>query len=339
MKTSFSLLIITCTILLLINSVVSTKVSPETTKNTINAVLGDESYMNTFGEAPSSSITDEKRIITHLSYVEELLRNSMPNDITPKQKEQRLAFLDHLRNYRMAGNFPVNDDHPDRRRPTFISNNGNICAVGYLVEQSAGRAIAERINDIYKYSYINEIDAPEFMEWVEESGFTVKELAMIQPTYQSEEVHQNRNRIETPFILASGVALSANALYWSNDITGYTPIQNHNVRQWAGLAIGTGTMLFGALNVNTTSQRIVNKQDFNCCSSTTYVETNHLKTGLSTGHIIVGAATFLRSAWSLIQSSPQQGPTDSGPVVTNFTLPHTDGSQVVSGIGYRFTFN
>ncbi|MEX2633679.1 MAG: hypothetical protein WD267_06575 [Balneolales bacterium] len=339
MRTSQTLLL-GCTVLLLIYSVARLNVWPETNMDSINAVLGDESYISTFGQVPNSSVTDAKRIYTHLSYVEDILRNSLPNDITPKQKEQRLAFLDHLRDYRMEGNFPVNDDHPDFRRPTFISDNGNICAVGYLVEQSAGRAMAEQINNHYKYSYITAIDDPAFLDWVEESGFSVEELAMIQPGYESvREVHQNNNHLEAPYIATSGVTLTANALYWSQEITDYTPLHNNNVRQWAGLAIGTGSVLFGTLNVNTKSRWQVTEQSGMWYITTKYVETNHLKTVLSSGHIIAGTATLLRSAWNLLNATSQREIGESGLLVTNFTLPHANGTHTVSGIGYRFTFN
>lgn len=308
--------------------------------NTINAILGDESYINTFGKAPNSSVTDAERIYTHLNYVEELLRNSLPNDITPRQKERRLAFLDHLRDYRLAGNFPVNDDHPDTRRPTFISDNGNICAVGYLVEQSAGRAVAEFINNHFKYSYITEIGAPVFLDWAKKSGFSLEELAMIQPTYHSTtEVHQTTYRLEVPYILTSSVALSANALYWSPEITTYTPFPNNNVRQWAGLAIGTGTILHGALNANLTSKRQVHENGGMWSHTTIYVEKNYLRSALSSGQVLIGAATFLMSARKLLNASSKSRVNESGVMVTSFSLPHENGSQAVGGVGYRFTFN
>lgn len=334
------LLLAGCALLLLMYTADRFKASTETNEGTINAILGDESYISTFGEAPDSGVTDAERIFTHLTYVEELLRNSLSDNITPEQRDQRLAFLDHLRDYRMAGNFPVNDNHPDIRRPTFISDNGNICAVGYLVEQSAGRAMAEHINDHYKYSYIKAIDAPEFLDWAAESGFTVEELAMIQPAYQStEEVRVNNNRLGAPYVVVSGVALTANALYWSQDVTGYTPFPNDNARQWAGLAIGAGTMLYGSFNVNATSRSQVNHQNGMWNTTINYVETNHLRTGISAGHIAVGAATVIRSAWYLLSSSPQPGPSDSGLVVTSYELPQVSGTQAVSGIGYRFSLN
>ncbi|MCH8495318.1 MAG: hypothetical protein LAT57_06765 [Balneolales bacterium] len=340
MRTSNILLLTGCTVLLLIYSLANFKVLPETNKNTINAILGDKSYISTFGEAPNSSVTDAERTYTHLSYVEQLLRNSLPDNLTPSQKEQRLTFLDHLRDYRLAGNFPVNDDHPDTRRPTFISGNGNICAVGYLVEQSAGRAVAEFVNDHYKYSYINAIDAPIFLDWAEKSGFTIEELAMIQPAYQSvENVNQTSYRLEAPYIVTSSVALTANAFYWSPDFDVYSPFTNNTTRQWAGLAIGTGTILHGILNVNLKSQRQETYQNGLWTTTTNYVERNYLRSALSSGQIIVGAATLFVSARNLLNASSESRLSESGLIVTSFSLPHENGAQAVGGVGYRFAFN
>jgi hypothetical protein len=163
---------------------------------------------------------------------------------------------------------------------------------------------------------------------------------MIQPNYQSvTEVRQNNNRLETPYIVISGVALAANALYWSPEISSFTPFPNNTTRQWAGLAIGAGTILYGVLNVNTTSTREVHEGGSFWDHTTKYIETNHLKTGLSTGHVIVGAATLLRSAYYLMNASSHSGPNESGLMLTSFALQHENGSQAVGGIGYRFAFN
>lgn len=340
MKSINLFLLVSCTVLLLMSSVDRQHVSTDANSNTINAILGDVSYITAFGKAPNSSVTDSERIDTHLKYVEDLLRSSHPDEITTDQIQQRHYFLNQLREYRMAGNFPVNDDHPDRRRPTFISNNGNICAVGFLVEQSAGREVAERINEQFKYSYILEIDDPVFLNWVNDSGFTLKELAMIQPSYMEYiEVERNNNRLGASYAVASGTLLTANTLFWTHEMNKVQLFDNNEVNRWAGLAVGAGTILLGSLNMNNTSQRQVVKDNMMWSHTTTYIETNHLRTGVSTGHIVVGAATFLRAAYQLMNPSQQPANNESGLVATNFTLPHAKGYASVSGIGYRFAIN
>ncbi len=72
----------------------------------------------------------------------------------------------------------------------FIDTKGTICAVGYLIEQSAGRPLAEKIAASHRYSFIEDIakDMPEVRDWVAASGFTLDELGQIQPGYQGPDV-------------------------------------------------------------------------------------------------------------------------------------------------------
>lgn len=46
-----------------------------------------------------------------------------------------------------------------------------------------GRAVAEAINAEHKHALIEEMDTPMLAAWVATSGFSVDELAMIQPMY------------------------------------------------------------------------------------------------------------------------------------------------------------
>ncbi len=305
----------------------------------INAVIGNESYISMYGTLPGPSASDEERIFTHLSYVEQKLRDTVPEGLTQEQQQRRLAFLDHLRDYRTARDYPVNDNHPDLRRPTFISKNGNICAVGYLVEQSAGRVLAEDINKTYKYSYIKDIDAPAFLKWAAASGFTIRELAMIQPSYHNvKEVRENNDRLGTSYSIASGALITANTAYWAQDLSDSHLFSNPQTTYWTGLAVGAGTMLVGTLNLDNVTRTYDTGSNGHWSWTNTHTETNHLRTGVSAGHVVVGMATFMRSAWQLITSSPPPSPGDSGLTVTNFTLPDAGGAQTVSGVGYRFTF-
>ena len=60
---------------------------------------------------------------------------------------------------------------------------GRICAVGYLIEQSAGRALAEAINAHFAEAMITEMESLALDGWIATSGLNVCELAMIQPCY------------------------------------------------------------------------------------------------------------------------------------------------------------
>jgi len=152
--------------------------------NTINAVLGDVSFVKKFGKAPNEATNERLRIQTHLAYVEALLRKADVSHLSPTLRERRAALLDKLHDYRLAGEFPTNLDFPQERRPCFIDAAGNICAVGYLIKQTAGRALAERITAAHKYDFLADMQMPELSAWVEASGLTARECAMIQPGYQ-----------------------------------------------------------------------------------------------------------------------------------------------------------
>lgn len=152
-------------------------------ENTINRVSGDKSYIEIFGKKPGGHVPDQLRIRTHLRYAEQILRERPTDHLSAGQQKNRARYLDMLIDYYQAGEFPHNDGHSGIRRPTFIDNNGNICAVGYLLEQSAGRQVAESVNKKYKYAFITDIDESGFKKWAKTSGFRFKELAMIQPQY------------------------------------------------------------------------------------------------------------------------------------------------------------
>lgn len=139
------------TILLLFLSC-SQKKTPD--QQTVNAVIGDASYIKTFDEAPSQKTDEILRIKTHLKYVEQLLREKDVSHLPNNQQKNREYLLDLLEQYRLAGQFPKNLKYSNKRVPCFIDKFGNICAVGYLIEQTAGREVAERINNQFQYEYL-----------------------------------------------------------------------------------------------------------------------------------------------------------------------------------------
>jgi hypothetical protein len=108
-----------------------------------------------------------------------VLRAVPIQNISPALRAERMKNLDRLHEYRVRGIFPSNPR--TIARPCFIDNSGNICAVGYLVERSAGRAVAEAISDRYRHAFIDEMNSPLLERWIASSGLTSTEAAMIQP--------------------------------------------------------------------------------------------------------------------------------------------------------------
>ncbi|MEQ9498042.1 MAG: hypothetical protein RIT81_14320 [Deltaproteobacteria bacterium] len=149
----------------------------------INAVLGDSSWIAAHGGAPVTA-SSEERIVVHLAYVEAKLRSRDTSTLTPAQRKRRAHLLDVLATYRSDGVFPRRGvDGYVGRRPRFIDDRGVHCAVGHLIKASGHAALARSIDEDFEYAYVAQMDAPELLDWARAHGFTVEELAMIQPGY------------------------------------------------------------------------------------------------------------------------------------------------------------
>ena len=149
----------------------------------VNSIIGNIGVLKVTGCQTLGSGGENALIRAHLKYVEDLLRNREVDQLGPETRKRRREMLDYLHEYWLQGSFPQNFDFPEERRPCFIDKSGNICAVGYLIERSAGRELAEKINSEYKYDRIYDIVSPELAKWLNMSGLTLDECAMIQPQY------------------------------------------------------------------------------------------------------------------------------------------------------------
>jgi hypothetical protein len=162
-----------------------------------NHHLGDDAFVAQFGRPPTDG-EEKLRIRTHFLAVRELLASRPAT--RPELAEKRAKILAHFDDYIAKGTTPKNA-HLPWRTPVFIDDEGTICAVGYLIEQTAGRPVAEKIAKTHRYSYLEEIvqAMPEVKQWVEDSGLTLEELASIQPGYEGPEIAH-----DTGWTLADG---------------------------------------------------------------------------------------------------------------------------------------
>ena len=313
--------------------------------SSINAVIGDESYIHLFGHPPEKDVPDAQRIKIHLDYVESILRNRPVEHLTALQKKNRTRYLDLLAAYSAAGEFPHNDGHPDDRRPTFISADGNICAVGFLVEQTLGRDIADKVNDSFKYSFIQEIDHPAFRNWVENSGFTLKELAMIQPMYGTiihDEVKENRNNISLSYGLGSSLAAGANILYLTNNASEPWLFNGAASSHWYGFAAGTGSVLLGIFNLSNNKSFVepLYPEASICMNGCVFREvtvTNHARTTLSATNIGIGLFSMARAGYHLLNNTGEDH-SPSGIGVTQIQTDPLDPGSLTPALTYTFQF-
>jgi len=152
----------------------------------VNAVWGDASFVAAFGRSPRAGDYDQLRIQTHLAFVEQWLRAHEELAIGAAQRARRHAALDALARYTARGEFPRRgDDGYGERRPRFIDDRGVHCAVGQLIADSGEEGLARAIAAEFEYAYVPDIELPALRAWAEHMGFSVRELAMIQPSYPS----------------------------------------------------------------------------------------------------------------------------------------------------------
>ncbi len=130
----------------------------------------------------NQNVTFNDWIATHLMLVEKTLRTRDISLLSQAQQQNRTSLLNELNGYWHARPFPVNDYLP-YKNPVFIDRKGNHCAVGYLMQQSGAEALARQIDAEQKFGYIHEIKTKSVREWATENGFTLNELAWIQPGY------------------------------------------------------------------------------------------------------------------------------------------------------------
>jgi len=121
-------------------------------------------------------------IAAHLMLVEQTLKARDVSKLSAAQKENRFKLLNELNGYWKAGVFPVNN-YVAFTTPVFIDRKKTHCAVGYLMQQSGAEALAQKINTEQKFAYVHEIKVEGVKAWADANGFTLDELAWIQPGY------------------------------------------------------------------------------------------------------------------------------------------------------------
>ena len=213
----------------------------------VNALLLDESFEITYGTNPDDNTSEVNRIQTHLQYVEVLLRAAPVQHLSTTQQLNRLSILDMLHEYHTAAKFPTNADYPGERRPCFIDNNGNICAVGFLIEQTNGRQLAEAINANHQYDFLLDMNEPAIEAWAKEYGLTLEECAMIQPAYGPPPPPQTVTAdIKTGYGVSSGLFSGGNIVISAANFSGRW---NNKTLSRIGIITGTGQLVMGIVNI------------------------------------------------------------------------------------------
>lgn len=287
--------------------------------NTVNPIIGDQSFIETFGFTPDETTNNNLRIRTHLQYVERLLRNKDVSYLTKDLKSKRIRLLDLLRTYSTANKFPKNYDYSDQRKPCFIDKDKTICAVGYLIEQTAGRNAAEAINAEHQYASIFEMSSKTVDQWIASSGLTKEECAMIQPTYGPSS-SQLRNNIKPVYAIGSAVLMGASVCFNTVNIIDLSKGNGNATAPVLGLLSGVTQITIGAIGFNSEKSEIYNN-DYGPSGQRT----------LSMINIGLGSTTMLLSTWNLARQHKTRKQRTSWNI---FSFP--DGKNQ-TGVGLSFS--
>jgi hypothetical protein len=272
------------------------------TEGTINTIIGDISFEKKYGATPDADTDDNLRIAAHLEYAENELRNRDVSKLSPEMRSKRSYMLDLLHQYWSAGVFPRNYDRPERR-PCFIDQNGTICAVGYLVEQTAGRAVAEDINSRHKYATIFEMNDRKVNDWIAQSGLSKEECAMIQPAYNQTPTY--KPEIKPAYAITSSVLIGLNGASSMINAIEVGKGSRSNATPVLGIVGGAGQFIAGAIGFHRENQVDVSSGEWYASKTQRNVSMinmglGSLSIGLSIWNLAVNNKPISkRSAWDL----------------------------------------
>lgn len=137
------------------------------------------------GSANSRRARARTRVASHIARAEKFAHENKTavESLDPLRSLVRCLLLDALREYREEGVFPENH----RRRcntPVFVDEKGTHCAVGHLLALTGHGALVEKIATERNLATVFELASePELLAWLEATGLTLDEAALIQPGY------------------------------------------------------------------------------------------------------------------------------------------------------------
>lgn len=137
--------------------------------------------MLTAGPSPDAEVA---RVTAHLERAEAVLRAAPVEGLTSGARARRAALLDELRRYTAAQRFPRHRPGTVLAlRPRWVDDWGRHCAVAHLVRWSGHGALVDRVQRLHELDYVADMRVPELATWASAHGFSVADLATIQPTY------------------------------------------------------------------------------------------------------------------------------------------------------------
>ena len=188
-----------------------------------------------------------KRLRAHFDSVDSELKSRDVSMLAPSQRARRAQLTSWLRDYRNAGQFPVNDKF-DSPTPFFRDSKGTLCAMAYLIQRSGRTDIVDKVEAKRNTAYIAELaDDPSLIAWLDSSGLSVAEAGRIQPAYDGfpDDPPVRSQRVDSDFALAAmglgGASLATSAI---------NIVKPSSASGLLGLVAGALSIGVGAANVN-----------------------------------------------------------------------------------------
>lgn len=292
---SISFLILLCTLFQL------NFTSKPSSNQTINAVIGDVSFVDAFGRLPNAGDPEILRITTHLNYVSSLLATADVSHLSNSQRENREKVLALLEIYIQENPFPKNYDYQNERRPTFIDKHGSICAVGFLVQQTVGDEAAQAINSVYKYGFVMEMESELLDEWLNEYGLTRKEAAMIQPSYGPVFGGEKDRTSKEVGIEYGGTSLLLASSQIMLTSLNRKSLSSFNNKKWVSVAtsgLGLASVFLGLEGLDRSKQNYYVRESGIINTTIYYVnEKNDVLKTISIANITLGSASFILNTY------------------------------------------
>lgn len=101
--------------------------------------------------------------------------------------------------------------------------------------------MAEALNQQFQHDRIYDMNTPTLKAWVQQSGLTLKECAMIQPAYG----RFTDNTIDATEGVASGLLTGGNLALSALNLSQFSSQRSSNELPYAGLALGAGQLILG----------------------------------------------------------------------------------------------
>lgn len=130
---------------------------------------------------------ETQRVRHHLEGALDALSLRDVRTLSPAQREARSRAAEALGRYVRDERYPRNRVRPFRT-PVFVDEDGNRCAVAFLLEETGERALVAHIAGSRNLARVHELaDEPALVAWLDAQGLTLDEAARIQPAYADHE--------------------------------------------------------------------------------------------------------------------------------------------------------